>query len=127
MSGDNVAIDTPTQQQSYALGYTLSEKMLSQMTGVEADAFLAGIRAYMNSDTVQPVAAYQAEQTTKREAAAQETAAENRSLPGQKCQLFSTANGFVSAVKNGRPDPFAAVASPLVGGGQPGLVDKFRL
>lgn len=86
-SGHNAAIDTPKQQQSYALGYKLSEQMLSQMTGVETDAFLAGIRAHMDSDTAQLdddtmeqlVTAYQEEQTAKREAAAQAVAAENRS------------------------------------------------
>ena len=85
-SGNNTAIDSPEQQQSYAIGYKLSEQMLSQMTDVDTDAFLAGIRAHMDDDTAQLdddtmeqlVATYQEKQTIKREAAAQAAAAENR-------------------------------------------------
>ncbi|WP_111656184.1 FKBP-type peptidyl-prolyl cis-trans isomerase [Isoalcanivorax indicus] len=84
--GNTTALESRAQQQSYAVGYQLSEQMLSQMTGIDTDAFLAGIRAQqsgegalLDHDTMeQLVAEYQQEQGAEREAAARAQAEENR-------------------------------------------------
>lgn len=85
------ALDTTEQQQSYAVGYQLSEQLLSQMGPVDTDAFLAGIRAQMEGDTSLPlehsamedlVQTYQTTQNERREAqaAAEARESEARSL-----------------------------------------------